>query len=499
MTDTNNNQQNIKNNSDNIESFTIPYHQNRLGTNEHSLNRLYTNSSSNLDNRNGSAIRKVQSHTVLPTISSLINPEPESEFNNSDSNGHLANESVKPGLKPQSGDNTKISTNSITKANSFPSINTISQQHHPIQTNNINNNNMPALLYQPQNQMKVQPQQQVSYTQYLSSSNSNPINPPAIPNSRFNSQNVLVPHPQIQQPYIQTLQYAIPVQQQQPQLAMVNSNGVLTEMTPINFISPMGLQQLGLPQVQSFPPQQYMFPHPSTIQYQGQNNAIFNLDQSNSIEYPMAPIMNNNNNNNNNNNGNFNNKTPFGIDSDRSRLSTFKSPSLPNVTTAPTYITNSSRAWSLPMETNTSTPKTKRTNRKSPDTSNASNCNTNVTSKATNKTLSTKVSKRPGEHTFKKLKTQSNIHSASQFIRHGKPTKVDDKNKNYTVDFSSAVKHRKQCGVCGKICSRPSTLKTHYLIHTGDTPFKCTFEGCNKAFNVKSNMLRHMKCHQRDK
>ncbi|CCF56497.1 hypothetical protein KAFR_0B01990 [Kazachstania africana CBS 2517] len=76
-------------------------------------------------------------------------------------------------------------------------------------------------------------------------------------------------------------------------------------------------------------------------------------------------------------------------------------------------------------------------------------------------------------------------------------TKSNRDKKNYTVNFTSAVKLRKQCPVCGKICSRPSTLKTHYLIHTGDTPFKCTWEDCSKSFNVKSNMLRHLKSHER--
>lgn len=61
----------------------------------------------------------------------------------------------------------------------------------------------------------------------------------------------------------------------------------------------------------------------------------------------------------------------------------------------------------------------------------------------------------------------------------------------------SQARKRKQCPVCGKVCSRPSTLKTHFLIHTGDNPFKCTWEGCNKCFNVKSNMQRHVKSHQR--
>ncbi|CCF57306.1 hypothetical protein KAFR_0C03140 [Kazachstania africana CBS 2517] len=64
-------------------------------------------------------------------------------------------------------------------------------------------------------------------------------------------------------------------------------------------------------------------------------------------------------------------------------------------------------------------------------------------------------------------------------------------------NLSLAIRLRKQCPVCGKICSRPSTLKTHYLIHTGDTPFKCPWKGCTKSFNVKSNMLRHFKSHEK--
>lgn len=66
------------------------------------------------------------------------------------------------------------------------------------------------------------------------------------------------------------------------------------------------------------------------------------------------------------------------------------------------------------------------------------------------------------------------------------------------------VKHKpkksslKQCPVCGKNCFRPSSLKIHYLTHTGETPYHCTWENCNKAFNVKSNLGRHLKLHQKN-
>ncbi|CCD23229.1 uncharacterized protein NDAI_0B01940 [Naumovozyma dairenensis CBS 421] len=72
-----------------------------------------------------------------------------------------------------------------------------------------------------------------------------------------------------------------------------------------------------------------------------------------------------------------------------------------------------------------------------------------------------------------------------------------DSSKLANIYRDPKIKNKKQCDICGKICSRPSTLKTHYLIHSGDTPFKCAWKGCTKAFNVKSNMLRHFKCHEK--
>ena len=62
--------------------------------------------------------------------------------------------------------------------------------------------------------------------------------------------------------------------------------------------------------------------------------------------------------------------------------------------------------------------------------------------------------------------------------------------------FSLKLKYA--CSECGKAFARPSSLAQHSRVHTGERPYVCRYQGCDRSFSILSNLRRHYKIHGDD-
>ncbi|KAJ3783351.1 hypothetical protein GGU10DRAFT_361091 [Lentinula aff. detonsa] len=58
-------------------------------------------------------------------------------------------------------------------------------------------------------------------------------------------------------------------------------------------------------------------------------------------------------------------------------------------------------------------------------------------------------------------------------------------------EFTLARERKHACSMCHKRFDRPSTLRKHLLVHTGEKAFQC--ETCGRRFGVASNLNRHVR------
>ncbi|KAL2885432.1 C2H2 conidiation transcription factor [Ceratocystis lukuohia] len=61
----------------------------------------------------------------------------------------------------------------------------------------------------------------------------------------------------------------------------------------------------------------------------------------------------------------------------------------------------------------------------------------------------------------------------------------------------SGPQRKHQCRICQHAFTRPSSVDIHIRSHTGEKPFGCSVEGCDRYFSVLSNARRHERTHMK--
>ncbi|KAF8588903.1 hypothetical protein K439DRAFT_1334234 [Ramaria rubella] len=108
----------------------------------------------------------------------------------------------------------------------------------------------------------------------------------------------------------------------------------------------------------------------------------------------------------------------------------------------------------------------------------------------------------PGGYSFDVFRPSSSglVHASSSSRSQGilRSTRADAGKKHASLSYeedddqeNDTSSKRYVCQHCGKRFGRPSSLKTHEIVHSDDKPYECTYPGCGKTFTVPSNMRRH--------
>ncbi|KIP06093.1 hypothetical protein PHLGIDRAFT_471984 [Phlebiopsis gigantea 11061_1 CR5-6] len=73
---------------------------------------------------------------------------------------------------------------------------------------------------------------------------------------------------------------------------------------------------------------------------------------------------------------------------------------------------------------------------------------------------------------------------------------VTGSTQSTTIRDDEYAKRKYVCAECHRRFLRPSSLRTHLIVHTGNKPYECPIVGCAKRYSTKSNMKRHARSHR---
>jgi uncharacterized Zn-finger protein len=103
------------------------------------------------------------------------------------------------------------------------------------------------------------------------------------------------------------------------------------------------------------------------------------------------------------------------------------------------------------------------------------------------------------DHHFPSATPMSSLTTPTQQTPAQSPSlisRVNSARHHHCLPFSSTIPYwqnykQHACHSCHKAFSRPASLRIHSHSHTGEKPFRCTYEGCDRAFSVRGNGNRH--------
>lgn len=89
--------------------------------------------------------------------------------------------------------------------------------------------------------------------------------------------------------------------------------------------------------------------------------------------------------------------------------------------------------------------------------------------------------------------THASFTSASDSVADASPSSATCSNGDTSAEHGLADISRFYCSVlgCGASFTRAQSLKRHACKHTGEKPYRCTFEGCDAAFAESGNRTTH--------